>query len=215
MFVTFEGIEGSGKTTQIRRLRKDLKERGLSCLVTREPGGTAIGKQIRTILLDQRHKSIRPKTELFLYLADRCQHVADKIQPALNRGDWVICDRFWDATLVYQGWARGLNLKTLEKLRPLVLNSLFPDLTFLLDCPVAIGLPRAWKRIQRSAQSLRESRFEEEALDFHEKIRQGYLFLARREPQRFRVLDANHSPEKIHQEIQRHLFRKDPGAHVF
>ncbi|HSO72594.1 MAG TPA: dTMP kinase [Thermodesulfobacteriota bacterium] len=215
MFVTFEGIEGSGKTTQIKWLRRVLKERGLSCLVTREPGGTAIGKQIRTILLDQRHKKIQPKTELFLYLADRCQHVAEKIQPALNQGDWVICDRFWDATLVYQGWARGLNLKTLEKLRPLVLNSLVPDLTFLLDCPVAIGLPRAWKRIQRSAQGRRESRFEEEALTFHEKIRQGYLFLARREPQRFRLLDATHSPENIHQEIQGHLFGKDPGAHVF
>ena len=215
MFVTFEGIEGSGKTTQIRRLRQVLKVRGLSCLVTREPGGTAIGKQIRTILLDQRHKSIQPKTELFLYLADRCQHVAEKIQPALNRGDWVICDRFWDATLVYQGWARGLNRRTLEKLRPLVLNSLFPDLTLLLDCPVTIGLPRAWKRIRRSAQGLRESRFEEEAQAFHEKIRQGYLFLARREPQRFRVLDATLSPEKVHQEIQRHLFGKDPGAHVF
>jgi dTMP kinase len=214
LFVTFEGIEGSGKTTQIQRLRKVLKAEGRPCLVTREPGGTAIGRQIRAILLDQGNKRIQPKTELFLYLADRCQHVAEKIQPALNRGDWVICDRFWDATLVYQGWARGLNMRTLEKLRPLVLNSLVPDLTLLLDCPVTVGLPRAWKRIQRSAPGQRESRFEEEAQAFHDKIRQGYLFLARREPQRFRVLDATQTPEKIHQEIRRHLFRRDPGDHV-
>ena len=215
LFVTFEGIEGSGKTTQIHRLRKVLKEKGLSCLVTREPGGTAIGRQIRAILLDQHNKRIQPKTELFLYLADRCQHVAEKIQPALNRGDWVICDRFWDATLVYQGLARGLTLRTLEKLRPLVINALVPDLTLLLDCPVAVGLPRAWKRIQRAAPGLRESRFEEEAQAFHEKIRLGYLFLARREPRRFRVLDATQAPEIIHQEIRRQLFRKDSGTHVF
>jgi dTMP kinase len=215
LFVTFEGIEGSGKTTQIQRLRKVLKARGLSCLVTREPGGTAIGRQIRAILLDRRNKRIQPKTELFLYLADRCQHVAEKIEPALNRGDWVICDRFWDATLVYQGLARGLTLRTLEKLRPLVIHSLVPDLTVLLDCPVAIGLPRAWKRIQGSAPGLRESRFEEEAHAFHEKIRQGYLYLAQREPGRFRVLDATQNPEKIHLEIRREIFRKDPGDHVF
>ena len=214
MFITFEGIEGSGKTTQIKRLRKVLKERHLPFLVTREPGGTAIGRQIRAILLDQGNKRIQPKTELFLYLADRCQHVAEKIQPALNRGEWVICDRFWDATLVYQGWARGLNMRTLEKLRPLVSDSLIPDLTLLLDCPVTVGLPRAWKRIQRSAPGQRESRFEEEAQAFHEKIRQGYLFLARREPRRFRVLDATQTPEKIHREIRGYLFRKDPGAHV-
>jgi dTMP kinase len=206
MFITFEGIEGCGKTTQIRRLRQVLKDKGLPALITREPGGTAIGKQIRAILLDPRHKKLRPKAELFLYLADRCQHLAEKIDPALERGEWVICDRFWDATVVYQGLARGLDLKTLDRLRPLVLNTTVPDRTFLLDCPVEIGLARAWARINRSERVDRESRFETESRAFHEKIRQGYLLLARKEPRRFRVLDARQTPQNIFQEILGHLF---------
>jgi dTMP kinase len=209
MFITFEGIEGCGKTTQIHRLRQVLREKGLPFLSTREPGGTAIGKQIRAILLDPRHKKLRPKAELFLYLADRCQHLAEKIQPTLERGEWVICDRFWDATVVYQGWARGLDLKILERLRPLVLNTTVPDLTFLLDCPVETGLTRAWERLRRSDGGDRESRFEAESLAFHEKIRQGYLMLARKEPRRFRVLDATRTPQDIFRDILEQLF---PGS---
>jgi dTMP kinase len=206
MFITFEGIEGCGKTTQIRRLRQVLKDRGLPALITREPGGTAIGKQIRAILLDPHNKKIQPKAELFLYLADRCQHLAEKIEPALQRGEWVICDRFWDATVVYQGLARGLDLKTLKRLRPLVLNGTIPDRTFLLDCPVEIGLDRAWKRIERSGTIDRESRFETESRAFHEKIRRGYLRLARQEPRRFRILDATQSPPDIFRDILGQLF---------
>jgi dTMP kinase len=209
MFITFEGIEGCGKTTQIRRLRQVLKDREIPALITREPGGTAVGKQIRAILLDPRNKKIRPKAELFLYLADRCQHLAEKIQPALAQGQWVICDRFWDATVVYQGLARGLELKTLERLRPLVLNTTIPDRTFLLDCPVEIGLARAWKRMARAGQAERESRFETESRPFHEKIRRGYLALARKEPRRFRILDATKSPQEIFQGILDQIF---PGS---
>jgi dTMP kinase len=209
MFITFEGIEGCGKTTQIRRLRQVLKDREIPALITREPGGTAVGKQIRAILLDPRNKKIRPKAELFLYLADRCQHLAEKIQPALAQGHWVICDRFWDATVVYQGLARGLELKTLERLRPLVLNTTIPDRTFLLDCPVEIGLARAWKRMARAGQAERESRFETESRPFHEKIRRGYLALARKEPRRFRILDATKSPQEIFQGILDQIF---PGS---
>lgn len=206
MFITFEGIEGCGKTTQIKRLKKMLKERGVSCLITREPGATNIGLQIRAILLDQKNKKMNPRAELFLYLADRCQHVSEKIRPALVQGKWVISDRFWDATVVYQGLARGLNGKFLKGLRPFILGSLWPDKTFLLDCPVSIGLARAWERINGSQNPQKESRFEKEALSFHEKIRQGYLSLARKEPQRIKVIDATLSPDKIHRQITKLLF---------
>jgi dTMP kinase len=206
MFITFEGIEGSGKTTQIKRLHKVLKERAIPCLLTREPGATKIGLQIRTILLDQKNIKLDPKAELFLYLADRCQHLSEKIQPALMQGRWVISDRFWDATVVYQGLARCLNGKFLEGLRPFILGSLWPDKTFLLDLPVSIGLARAWERINGSEESKKESRFEKEDVTFHEKIRQGYLSLARKEPQRIKVIEASLPPNKIHQQIINFLF---------
>ena len=130
----------------------------------------------------------------------------EKIRPALSQGRWVISDRFWDATVVYQGLARGLNRKIPEALRPLILGSLWPDKTFLLDCPVSIGLARAWERINGSEESKKESRFEKEALSFHEKIRQGYLSLARKEPERIKVIDATLSPDQIHQQIMEVLF---------
>jgi dTMP kinase len=208
MFITFEGIEGSGKTTQIKRLHKVLKERGIRCLITREPGATKIGLQIRAILLHQKNKKLDPLAELFLYLADRCQHLREKITPALAECRWVISDRFWDATVVYQGMARGLNVKLLNQLRPQILGPLWPDKTFLLDLPVDIGLGRAWERINKSEESRKESRFEKEAKIFHEKIRRGYLALARKEPERFAVIDAALSPEKIHQQIVKILFER-------
>ncbi len=208
MFITFEGIEGSGKTTQIKLLQRTLKNRQIPCLVTREPGATKIGLQIRAILLDRRNKKMDSLTELFLYLADRCQHMKEKINPALSQGRWVISDRFWDATVVYQGLTRGLNLKFLDRLRPKVLGSVWPDKTFLLDLPVNIGLSRAWARINQSEASRKESRFEKEARAFHQKIRQGYLTLSRKEPKRITVIDATQSPEKIHQQIVEVLFEK-------
>jgi dTMP kinase len=205
MFITFEGIEGSGKTTQIHLLRKTLKNKGISCLVTREPGATKIGLQIRAILLDQKNKNLAPQAELFLYLADRCQHVKEKIGPALAQGRWVISDRFWDATMVYQGLARGLDLKILNRLRPWILGDMKPDRTFLLDLPVSLGLARAWERINGSPDPQKESRFEKEARSFHEKIRQGYLSLARKEPDRIKVIEATLPPAEIHQQIKEQL----------
>jgi dTMP kinase len=209
MFLTFEGIEGCGKTTQIKRLKRVLKDRRIPSLVTREPGATSIGLQIRAILLDPKNRKLDPKAELFLYLADRCQHVSEKIQPALARNEWVISDRFWDATAVYQGVARGLNSAFLERLRPWALGSLWPDKTFLLDCPVEIGLARAWERIDRSEKYKKESRFEKEARAFHEKIRRGYLARARKDPQRIIVIDATQTPETIHQRIIHILFEAE------
>jgi dTMP kinase len=209
MFITFEGIEGSGKTTQIKRLQRVLKNREIPCLITREPGATKIGLQIRAILLDQKNKKLDPLAELFLYLADRCQHLREKITPALAEDRWVISDRFWDATVVYQGLARGLNVKLLKQLRPQILGSVWPDKTFLLDLPVNIGLSRAWERINKSEESQKESRFEQEAKAFHQKIRQGYLTLSPREPERFAVIDATLSPDQIHQQIVGILF---PGV---
>jgi dTMP kinase len=201
MFITFEGIEGSGKTTQIKRLHKVLKNRKIPCLVTREPGATKIGLQIRAILLDRKNKKMDPLAELFLYLADRCQHMKEKIGPALSEGQWVISDRFWDATAVYQGLARGLNIELLKRLRPMILGSVWPDKTFLLDLPVNIGLDRAWERINKSEESKKESRFEKEARSFHQKIRQGYLSLAVKDPARIQVIDATLSPDQIHRQI--------------
>jgi len=206
MFITFEGIEGSGKTTQIKRLQKTLKKRGISCLKTKEPGGTKIGQQIRAILLDPQNKKMDPKAELFLYLADRCQHLSEKIRPALSKGQWVISDRFWDATVVYQGLARGLNGKMLERLRPWILGDVRPERTFLLDLPVSIGLARAWERINGCEKSRKESRFEKEEATFHEKIRQGYLSLARKEPERIIIIDATLPLDKIHQQIIQIIF---------
>jgi dTMP kinase len=147
-----------------------------------------------------------PLTELFLYLADRCQHVNEKILPALSKGQWVISDRFWDATVVYQGIARGLNEKLLNQLRPQVLGSLWPDKTFFFNLPVSTGLSRAWERINNCEESQKESRFEKEAWAFHEKIRQGYLLLAWKEPERIKVIDATMPPDEIHQEILKNLF---------
>jgi dTMP kinase len=206
MFITFEGIEGSGKTTQIKRLHNVLKNREIPCLVTREPGATKIGLQIRAILLDQKNKKMDPLAELFLYLADRCQHVNEKILPALSRGQWIISDRFWDATVVYQGLARGLKQNLLNQLRPKILGSVWPDKTFLLDLPVNIGLGRAWERINKSEEARKESRFEKEALAFHQKIRQGYLSLAGKESERIKVIDATLAPDQIHQRIVDILF---------
>ena len=141
MFITFEGIEGSGKTTQIKRLRKTLQERGISCLITREPGATKIGLQIRAILLDQKNKKMDPRAELFLYSGRPMPACSTKkFSRPWPKIRWVISDRFWDATVVYQGLARGLNGKFLKGLRPFILGSLWPDKTFLLDC----RSPSAW-----------------------------------------------------------------------
>ena len=200
-FVSFEGGDGTGKTTQIRALESYLTQRGRASLITREPGDNSLGKLIRQILLEVGEHEVAPATELFLYLADRAQHVAELIRPALDAGKIVLCDRFTDSTLAYQGYGRGIDLKLLRQLNDLADAGVRPDLTFLLDCPVALGLSRTSQR-QSEAGQPREDRFEREKVEFHEKIRAGFLEMARAEPTRFRVIDAAQSVEAVWRDIQ-------------
>jgi dTMP kinase len=202
LFISFEGIEGSGKTTQISMLADYLSARGRSVKLTREPGGTPIGDQVRKILLDPANAALDPRAELLLYAAGRAQHLAELIRPALEAGTVVLCDRFSDATLAYQGYGRGLDLDLIGSLDRLVTGGMRPDLTILLDIDAAAGLARA--RGRNSRQGLEaEARFENERLPFHERVRRGYLELARQEHGRFRVVDASPQPESIHLEVRR------------
>lgn len=212
MFITLEGIEGSGKSTQIPHMVSHLEGLGHACLVTREPGGTPAGEQIRSILLDPGNSGLDAMTELLLYEADRAQHVSRVIRPALAAGKTVICDRFCDSTVVYQGAARGIAPRVIEALNELVLGGLVPDLTFLLDLPAEVGLCRAWRQIASGLRQSRESRFEREKIRFHEKVRQGYLALAQKEPVRIRVIDADAPAEAVRAVIIRELdrFLKQP-----
>jgi dTMP kinase len=201
-FITFEGIEGSGKTTQISLLSDYLAARGRSVRLTREPGGTPIGDQVRKILLDPANTALDPRAELLLYAAGRAQHLAELIRPALEGGATVLCDRFSDATEAYQGHGRGLDLELIGNLDRLVTGGMRPDLTILLDIDASEGLSRARGRNSRHGLET-EARFENEQLPFHERVRQGYLELARREPGRFRVVDASRQPEAVHREVRR------------
>jgi dTMP kinase len=201
MLITFEGIEGSGKTTQIKHVARYFQKIGKASIMTREPGGTNIGTQIRTILLDSRNKGIDPISELLLYMADRVQHAREVILPGLASGKLVLCDRFFDATLVYQGFARGLDTVLIRKLHQMMLDNLTPDVTILLDLPPKIGLSRAWKQINQKIRSGSETRFEEEMLSFHEKVRSGYLTLAQVEPERFSIVDAALGEEQVREDI--------------
>ena len=199
LFLTFEGGEGSGKSTQIKLLSDALLARGLPCLLTREPGGTEIGVEIRKILLDGQNHHLNDLAELLLYTADRAQHIAETIRPALAAGKIVLCDRFADATVAYQGFGRQLDPSLIAKLNDLATGGLKPNRTFLLDLPIPVGLRRAQARLEKQNSS--EGRFEAEALSFHEAVRQGYLSLAQAEAKRFLVIDANAEIEIIHQQI--------------
>jgi dTMP kinase len=202
-FITFEGGEGAGKTTQIARLAGYLEERGIPLVLTREPGGTAIGRRIRAILLDPGHAGMAPETELLLYMADRAEHVQSVIRPALAAGAGVLCDRFFDATVVYQGAARGLSAEWVMRLHELVLGGLTPDLTLLLDLPVEDGLARARAQLDQGGRADSESRFEAESLEFHRRVRAGYLELARQAPGRFRVIDAGRGEDRVRRDIEK------------
>ncbi len=201
MFISFEGIEGCGKTTQVELLAEFLSKRGIPYLVTREPGGTQLGKLIRQILLDPAHSEMEPLTELFLYAADRAQHIAQVIRPTLKASRWLICDRFGDATTVYQGYGRDQDLAFIQQLNEMATQGLWPNLSLLLDCPVEIGLDRARQRIMETDVEGREDRFEQQGIAFHQKVREGYLELAAQNPERFRVLDGTLAQEQLHQEI--------------
>lgn len=200
-FITFEGIEGCGKTTQIRMAGDDLSRRRIPVLVTEEPGGAALGKHIRKLLLNQGECRIDAKAELLLFAAARAQHVQEVIRPALAADRVVLCDRFFDATLAYQGFGRGLNLEFIKSLNHFSAAALAPDLTILFDLPVEVGLERAIDRIARLEGTAREDRFEREERAFHQKVRDGYLSLAEEEPGRFHVIDATRDLQTIHQEV--------------
>jgi len=203
LFITFEGIEGCGKTTQIGLLTSFLESLHRPFLLTREPGGTGVGEQIRQILLSSENVGIEPMAELYLYAAARVQHLRQVISPALREGKVVICDRFADATLAYQGYGRGVDLAWIEEIHARTMENIEPDLTFLLDLPVEEGLRRALKRMEK--HSVKEDRFEKEALDFHRRVREGYLILARNQPRRIVALDGMKEEKTIHREILTHL----------
>jgi dTMP kinase len=202
LFITFEGVEGSGKTTQINRLKKYLSKRGIPCVITREPGGSPISEKIRKILLDPDHSEMTPLTELLLYEAARAQHVEEVIAPFLKKGGVVICDRFSDASIAYQGYGRKVNLRLIESLNRLSSKKIGPDITFLMDCPSRVGLRRALQRNKTLGQE-KEGRFELEKIQFHQRVRQGYLSRAKDEPKRFRVIDTRQGEEKVFQKIRK------------
>lgn len=208
MFITFEGIEGSGKTTQMGPVVDFLRQRDVECVVTREPGGTRIGEKIRAILMDPENNGLFPMAELMLYAADRVQHVQEQIAPALAAGKTVVCDRFHDSTIAYQGFSRKIDITAIDRVHALILDGLTPDLTFLLDLPAAVGLARAWKQINNGQRSGAETRFESENLAFHEAVRAGYLELARREPHRFIIIDATAEANKVTAQILSALDRR-------
>jgi len=202
MFITLEGIEGSGKSTQIAAIARWLKEAGYDCLTTREPGGTSIGGQIRSVLLHPANDDMAPGTEMLLYVADRVQHLETVVRPALAAGKVVVCDRYFDATMVYQGYARGLDKEMIHRLHQLACGGLTPDLTLLLDLDPEEGLTRAWRRIASDDAHAAESRFEKEKLAFHRRVREGYLDLARKQPQRFAIIDANADVAAVSRRIE-------------
>jgi dTMP kinase len=201
MLITLEGIEGSGKTTQIDYIAAYLQKSGLDYFITKEPGGTELGAKIRSILLDPENINIHPMTELLLYAADRVQHIKELITPMIEAGKVVICDRFHDSTTVYQGFTRGIDVSLIQRLNSLVLEGLTPDITFVLDLDPETGLKRAWKQIRNGSRSESETRFENEKLQFHESVRNGYLELARQEPDRFIVVDASADPSNVWDQI--------------
>ena len=189
VFITFEGGEGSGKTTQLQARLRYLRGRGWEAIETRDPGGTPIGKQIRTLLLDCGNAGMVPAAELLLYEASRAQLVREVIRPALTAGRAVLCDRFIDSTVAYQGYGRGLDLALIARLSALATDGLCPDVTFLLDLEPAVGLRRAGRRV--AEQNARRDRIEEEVLTFHQRVRAGYQMIATAEPERVIVVDAS------------------------
>jgi len=189
LLITLEGIEGSGKSTQARLLGEHLRNQGYSTLETREPGGTPLAEKIRAVLLDRASEPVEPETEAFLVFAARRQHVMQVIEPALARGTIVLCDRFSDSTLAYQGYARGLDLTTLRTLNHLATNEIMPDLTLIFDLPVATGLAR------RSAAET--NRLDRESLRFHRKVRAGFLDLAKRDPKRVKIIPARAAKDLV------------------
>jgi dTMP kinase len=198
LFITLEGVEGSGKTTQAASLGDALRREHRRVTVTHEPGGTRAGEAIRSIFLDPA-VSLDVAAELLLVLADRAQHVREKLRPRLAAGEIVISDRYSDSTAAYQGYGRGFDLKLLADLNRLASDGIKPDVTLVLDLPIETGLERTRARVKGATRG--PDRFEGEALEFHRRVRQGFLAIARAEPDRVLVIDATRPPEVVHQDI--------------
>jgi len=196
IFITLEGGEGSGKTTHARRLCEWLRTQGLKVLHTREPGGTLLAEQLRNLLLDKSAETIAPETEAWLILAARRQHVDHVIRPALARGMVVVCDRFSDSTMAYQGYGRGLDLRALRTMNDWATGKLAPQLTLLFDVPVSVGLRR------RRGGATTQNRLDRETERFHRKVRAGFHALARREPRRIMVIDSTQPLESVAQTVE-------------
>jgi len=193
LFIVFEGGEGCGKSTQARALYKRVLESGILVVLSHEPGGTSLGKEARRYLKQTRESEISPLAELFLFAASRAQLVAEVIRPSLGRGVMVICDRYTDSTVAYQGYGRGLDLDAIQAVNTMVTQGLLPDLVILLDLPVEVGLARK--------RSVKQDRFEREDLAFHHRVREGYLKMAAADPQRWLVVDATLPKKKVEQII--------------
>jgi dTMP kinase len=200
-WITLEGIEGTGKSTQLERLAARLAAAGRTPVVTREPGGTALGRELRRVLLACVEPPIHPRAELLLYAADRVQHLTQVVLPALAAGTVVLCDRHLDATLAYQGHGRGLGIPAVRDLHRAFPLDALPDRTILLDLDARVALERARGRDERAGRARTEGRFEAEPLAFHERVRAGYLELARAEPSRIRVVDAAGAAEDVGRRI--------------
>jgi dTMP kinase len=196
MFITFEGPDGSGKTSQVTALADYLCQRGYPAFATREPGGTEIGDQIRKVLFDHTNISMHPRTEILLLLASRAQHVEEIIRPQLAQGTIVLCDRYRDSTLAYQGFGHGVDLETLRMLNGIATNDLMPEMTLLLDLDVEKGLARR-------AKEGNWNRLDAYPLEFHQRVRKGYLELAHREPKRWVIIEANRPPDEVQEAIQK------------
>ena len=206
MFITFEGPEGSGKSTQVVLVAEALRQDGRPVVVTREPGGTALGEQLRALLLGGEHVPA-PETEAYLMTAARSEHVRSVIQPALARGDWVLCDRFCDSTLAYQGAGRGIDVERLRTLQCLATDGLTPDVTFLLDIDVVEGLRRRHGGGGRN-------RIDDETVSFHQRVAAWYRDEAARDPQRWRKVDAGQPVEAVTRAILRELAVSHSGAEL-
>ncbi len=200
--ITFEGPEGAGKSTQAAMLIARLEARGLEIIYTREPGGTKLGEAIRGVLqYNTAGEAPCPESEVLLFEASRAQLVRQVILPALERGAWVVCDRFFDSTTAYQGFGRGFPVELMETINRFAVGDAVPDMTILLDVNVSLGMQRCAKR--QAGQAMKYDRIESEALEFHERVRQGYLELARRYPERFRQVDAMRHAEPIADDVWR------------
>ncbi len=204
-FITFEGVEGSGKSTQINLLGEYLIEKNIPVVLTQEPSGTPIGRKIGEILFNRGHQAMCPETELLLFCAARAQHVREVVRPALKDGKYVLCDRFSDATFAYQAAGRGLDPAFIKTINDYCSLQLKPDLTLLFDLPVETGLQRAGRRDAELKDPSAADRFEKEKLDFHNRVRQGYQRLCSDDPGRFRVIDASRTVDVIARDVRRHV----------